>query len=91
MVGRIGLGAGGRRNWPPTQDYSGETWNISAKDLGGDDAGTVKIEIKPVAEHDNSRLVKVEADFPDDPVDRVRYSKELTLELQIIDARMPSP
>jgi hypothetical protein len=63
-------------------DYKGETWIISAKDLGGDDAGKVKIEVKPVPEHDNRRLVKVEADFPDDPVDRVQYSKELTLELK---------
>jgi len=62
-------------------DYSGETWKISGKDLGGDDAGTVKIEIKPVPEHDNRRQVKVEADFPDDPLYRVRYSKELTLEV----------
>ncbi|MGA2798430.1 MAG: hypothetical protein ABSE63_12685 [Thermoguttaceae bacterium] len=63
-------------------DYKGETWKISAKDLGGDDAGTVKIEVKSVPEHENRRLVKVEADFPDDPLDRVRYSKELTLELK---------
>ncbi len=62
-------------------DYSGETWNISARDLGGDDAGRVKIEVKPIPEHGNRRLVKVEADFPDDPLDRVEYSRELTLEL----------
>ncbi|MGA2058917.1 MAG: pilus assembly PilX N-terminal domain-containing protein [Thermoguttaceae bacterium] len=63
-------------------DYSGETWKISAKDLDGDDAGTVKIDVKPVPEHDNRRLVKVETDFPDDPLDRVQYSKELTLEVK---------
>jgi Tfp pilus assembly protein PilX len=62
-------------------DYKGETWKISAKDLGGDDAGRVKIDVKPVPEHEKQRLVKVEADYPDDPLDRVQYSKELTLEL----------
>jgi Tfp pilus assembly protein PilV len=63
-------------------NYSGETWNISAKDLGGDDAGIVKIEVKKVPEHDKRRLIKVEAEFPDDPLDRVQYSKELTLEVK---------
>jgi Tfp pilus assembly protein PilX len=63
-------------------DYKGETWKISAKDLSGDEAGTVKIEVKPVPENDNRRLVKVEADFPDDPLDSVRYSKELTMEVK---------
>jgi hypothetical protein len=63
-------------------DYKGETWKISAKDLGGEDAGTIKIEVKKVPEHDNLRQVKVEADFPDDPLDHVQYSKELTLEVK---------
>jgi Tfp pilus assembly protein PilX len=63
-------------------DYNGETWKIPAKDLGGDDAGMVKIEVKPIPERSNGRMVKVEAAFPDDPQDRVRYSKELILELK---------
>ncbi|MGD0516286.1 MAG: hypothetical protein ABSA26_02015 [Thermoguttaceae bacterium] len=63
-------------------DYSGETWIIPAKDLGGDDAGMVKIEVKPIPERISGRLVKVEAAFPDDPLDRVRYSKELILEVK---------
>ena len=37
---------------------------------------------KPWPSRPNQRLVKIQADFPDDPLDRVRYSKELTLELQ---------
>jgi hypothetical protein len=63
-------------------DYSGETWKIPAADLGGSDAGLVKIEVKTVADKSNRRLVNVEADFPDDPQDRVRYQKELTLEIE---------
>lgn len=62
-------------------DYSGETWKIPADNLGGADAGIVTIEVKPVTGQTNRRLVKVQSDFPDDPQDRVRYSKELTLEL----------
>jgi hypothetical protein len=62
--------------------YTGELWKIPAADLGGNEPGLVKIDVKTVADQSNRRLVKVEADFPDDPLDRVRYSKELTLELQ---------
>lgn len=63
-------------------NYSGETWKIPAEILGGDDAGIVKIEITPVSGESKRRLVKAQADFPDDSLDRVRYSKELTLELE---------
>jgi Tfp pilus assembly protein PilX len=62
-------------------DYSGETWKIPAEQLGGEAAGIVTIEVKPIEGQTNRRLVKVQSDFPDDPQDRVRYSKELTLEL----------
>lgn len=64
------------------EKYSGETWRIPSTELGGTDAGLVKIEVKPVSDKSNLRLVKVEADFPDDPQDRVKYTKELTIELQ---------
>jgi type II secretory pathway component PulK len=63
-------------------DYSGETWNIPAQDLGGADAGTVKIEVKPAPAGGKGRLVKVDAAIPDDPVDRVQYSRELLLEME---------
>ena len=74
--------SGRPHNWPPTPIIPAKHGKFPPKDLGGDDAGTVKIEVKPVADQTNRRLVKVQADFPDDPLDRVRYSKELTLELQ---------
>ena len=63
-------------------DYSGETWNIPAENLGAADAGTVKIEVAPAQANGKGRLVKVEATFPDDPIDRVQYSKELLLEIE---------
>ncbi len=62
-------------------EYSGETWNIPAKDLGGNEAAAVKIEVKPAPGEAKGRLVKVEADFPDDPLDRVQCSREMILEL----------
>jgi Tfp pilus assembly protein PilX len=62
-------------------DYSGETWKIPADIFDGENAGLVKIEVKSVADQNKSRLIKVQADFPDDPENRVRYSKEIILEL----------
>ena len=62
-------------------NYTGETWKIPAEYFGGQDAGIVKIAVKAVADQAHRRLVRVEADFPDDPQERVRYVKELTLEL----------
>jgi Tfp pilus assembly protein PilX len=62
-------------------NYTGETWTIPADSFGDDDAGIVKIEVVTVADQASRRLVKVEADFPDDPQNRVHFSKELTLEL----------
>jgi hypothetical protein len=62
-------------------EYTGETWKIPAQDLGGQYSGIVKIEIKPVPDQTKQRQLKVEAIFPDDPFDRVQFSKQLTLEL----------
>jgi hypothetical protein len=62
-------------------DYPGETWKIPAEELGGDYAAILKIEVKPMPDK-TGRHVKVQAEFPDDPLDRVLYDKELTLELQ---------
>jgi type II secretory pathway component PulK len=62
--------------------YAGETWLIPAKELGGDESGVVKISINAIPQRTNGRLVKVEADFPDDPLAHARCSKEITLELK---------
>jgi Tfp pilus assembly protein PilX len=62
-------------------DYAGETWRLSAEELGGEDAGIVKIEVKTLPDQANRRLVHIEADYPDDPQDRVRYVKETSIEL----------
>jgi Tfp pilus assembly protein PilX len=61
--------------------YAGETWKIPAENLDGIDAATVKIEVKSIDDQSKSRLVIVQAVFPDDPYERVQYNKELTLEL----------
>jgi hypothetical protein len=54
--------------------YSGETWLLSAEDLGGRHAGKAIIAV--AAEGEGARRVTVEVLYPDDPVQRVRVVKE---------------
>jgi Tfp pilus assembly protein PilV len=61
--------------------YAGETWNIPAAELGTEDNGVVRIEVKPVDGQPSRRAVRIEADFPDDPVHRTRQEKEIVIEI----------
>jgi hypothetical protein len=54
--------------------YRGETWALSAQELGGSDAGVVTITV------DAPRLVIVQADYPVDPTLRVRSRRQVTLD-----------
>ena len=62
--------------------YTGETWAISAAELGGKEGGQAKIHVEIVAGRPNRRLVRVEADYPDDPVHRSRWTKQIAIELK---------
>jgi Tfp pilus assembly protein PilV len=62
-------------------EYKGETWNIPASEIGGPDAGVVRIKVLPVADQPTRRTIEVEADFPDDPVYCSRQTKEIILDL----------
>ena len=62
--------------------YPGETWNLPAAALGGSDPAVVSIQVEPVPDQSMHRLVRVRADYPDHPQDRVRLSKQAVLELQ---------
>jgi Tfp pilus assembly protein PilV len=59
--------------------YSGETWTIPAAELGGQDGGVVRIEVKLVAGEEKRRAIKIEADFPEDPVHFARQQKEINV------------
>lgn len=67
-------------------DYQGETWTIPADELGGEDAAVVQIEIAPDDEHADRRRVRVEADYPDDPTHRARWSKETAVAVNKADS-----
>jgi hypothetical protein len=62
--------------------YPGETWNLPAAALDGSDPAVVVIHVEPVPGQSMHRLVRVRADYPDDPQDRVRLSKQAVIELQ---------
>src|SRR5208283_4369029 len=57
--------------------YRGETWRITANELGGRDAATIAIRVDGIADKPDRRIVHVDADYPDDPLQRVRQSREL--------------
>ena len=59
--------------------YQGETWNISADELGGKENGVVLIEVQPLPDAPENRKIRVRADFPDDPQHRARRTKETTV------------
>ena len=61
--------------------YPGETWNVPAEALGGSDPAVVTIQVEPVPEQPMRRLVRVRADYPDHPIDRVRLTKQAVVEL----------
>ena len=62
-------------------DYRGETWDIPASDLGGRDGGAVLIAIEAVEGRPDRRLVRVRADYPNDPARRARLSRKATIDL----------
>ena len=61
-------------------NYRGETWTISAKELAGANDGAVRINVEKDAGRANRRRVSVEADYPDDPVHRCRWQKQIVLD-----------
>jgi hypothetical protein len=59
-------------------DYTGETWDVSAADLGGADAGRVKIEVTPSETSTETRQVQVVAGFPVESDRRTQVSRRGT-------------
>ena len=64
-------------------DYKGETWTLPADQLAAADAAVVQIRVETIPEQPNRRLVRVRADYPDHPTNRVRLSKQAVVELPL--------
>ena len=61
--------------------YPGETWTIPAEELGAEESGVVRIEVQPIPEQEKHYKIKIEADFPDDPLHYARQEKEVVIEI----------
>ena len=61
--------------------YLGETWDITAEDLGGRGTGVVVIQVEPIPDRPTTRRVRVQADYPSGSSLRTRKTKELLMEI----------
>ena len=62
-----------------TADYSGETWEVSAETLGAERSAVVTIEVTRPADSAETRQIRVEARFPDEPTQRIASLRELVV------------
>ncbi len=64
--------------------YTGEVWNITAADLGASHDARVTIEVKPVPDQPEQRLVRAEADYRQGAFDRNRRTKEIIVDRDVL-------
>ena len=62
-------------------DYRGETWRVPADVFGAAKPGAAVIHIEPAAESRMGWLIRVQAQYPDDPTLRSLYERELFVKL----------
>jgi type II secretory pathway pseudopilin PulG len=63
--------------------YTGETWEIAARDLDSADAALVTITVGPAPGDPKQRHIRAQADYPRDPPRRARYTRSVNLSLAI--------
>lgn len=66
--------------------YEGETWSISAAEIGGRAKGDVRIAVTADPNDENRRTVRVIANFPAGQADRSQTTKSIE-----IDLKRPTP
>jgi type II secretory pathway component PulK len=71
-------------NLAKNENYSGETWKIAAADLGGADAAAVEIKVSSKSKRAEERTIRVSADFPVEPLHRVRSTKEIVVDIALV-------
>ena len=62
-------------------EYSGETWTLTAEDLGGLDGAVVTIKVNAAADRLERRIVSVVAHYPPDADQRAQAEKESSIDL----------
>ena len=60
--------------------YAGETWQIPAAELGGNDAAEVRVKAEPMAGRPGQWRIRVEADYPTAPEFRCRRVKQIVID-----------
>ena len=61
-------------------DYKGETWKVPAEILGAGRSGVVTIRVEKTAEPRAGRRIHVEAQYPEDTVQRILFEREVVIE-----------
>jgi hypothetical protein len=67
-------------------EYRGESWRVSSRELGRSDAAYVEILVEELLDRPQQRSIVVRADYPDDPLHRVRRSKRVIVDLERLGA-----
>jgi len=78
-----------RAAWRLASDgaYSGETWTVAPEALAGGEAGVVEIEVEEIPGEADRRLVRVRADYPDQPQHRARQSRRVIVQIPVVQSR----
>jgi Tfp pilus assembly protein PilV len=69
--------------------YQGETWLLSADQLGGDNEALVFIEVTADPGQPRRRLVSVRADYPNHPLHRASLNKQVPVQLPEEPVQLP--
>lgn len=63
-------------------EYDGETWRVTAEEIGGKHAGQVEIEVEDVSDRPERRRVRVVARYPElEQPQSVRHSLEAEIRI----------
>jgi Tfp pilus assembly protein PilV len=72
-------------------DYAGETWHVSADEIGGRVGAAVRIDVEPAAGEPGRRLVRVVANYPDSPQHRARESRQAIVQTSRVGRAQRAP
>ena len=68
-------------------NYAGETWKIPAEQLQSRSNASVLITVTPDSKPESGQIISVVAEFPEDAVQKVRISKQVSVPLLKQEAR----
>ncbi len=69
-----------------SNDYTGETWEISPDELDGRHSAVVTIRVETLENDEQSRKVVVTASYPDVETKRVRHTKSITVDFARVES-----